>query len=227
MLRPEGALPACTHLSYPKRTCDPTTNLSCSLQSVHGDESGVGFDARNERVSRRKHLGFMQSLGLRKASGYGPSDGVRTDEWAFVGTDGRSYGVLPKAMVIALWKKKKLLAQTLVHHASEEVKKGQQLHRFHKQWKGLVSSLLTLNMIVACQYAACIATCTCMLHEVLAAMLCSLQMIATQLTVPIHVHHWHCMMSAESGELPSRLAMKELDVKTAYTQLRVLDRQNT
>ncbi|KAL3131226.1 hypothetical protein ABBQ38_000524 [Trebouxia sp. C0009 RCD-2024] len=107
-----------------------------------------------------------ESLGLRKASGYGPSDGVRTDEWAFVGTDGRSYGVLPKAMVIALWKKKKLLAQTLVHHASEEVKKGQQLHRFHKQWK-------------------------------------------------------------ESGELPSRLAMKELDVKTAYTQLRVLDRQNT
>lgn len=87
----------------------------------------------------------MQSLGLRKASGYGPSDGVRTDEWAFVGTDGRSYGVLPKAMVIALWKKKKLLAQTLVHHASEEVKKGQQLHRFHKEWKGLASSLLTLH----------------------------------------------------------------------------------
>lgn len=169
----------------------------------------------------------MQSFGLRNASGYGPPDGFRTDEWAFVGTDGRSYGVLPKAMVIALWKRKKLLAQTLVHHAKEGVKKGQQLHRFHKQWKGLASLLLTLYMIVACQHSARIATCTCMLHEMSAAMLCLLQMIATQLTVPIYVHHWHCIMSAESGELPPRLAIQELDVKTAYTQLRVLDRQHT
>ena len=73
-------------------------------------------------------------------SGYGPTDEEKSDEWAFLGLDGRSYGILPKAMIVAFWKKKKLLAQTLVHHASEGVKKGQQLHRFHKQWKGVPSA---------------------------------------------------------------------------------------
>ena len=71
-----------------------------------------------------------------QVTGYGPSDEEKSDEWAFKGIDGRSYGILPKAMIVAFWKKKKLLAQTLVHHASEGVKRGQQLHRFQKQWKG-------------------------------------------------------------------------------------------
>lgn len=36
-----------------------------------------------------------------------------------------------------------------------------------------------------------------------------------------------CMCFAENGELPSGLAIQELDVETAYTQLVVLDSQRT
>ena len=55
-------------------------------------------------------------------------------------------------MIVAFWKKKKLLAQTLVHHASEGPKKGQQLHRFQKQWKGAPhSSLFQLHAAMLLQ----------------------------------------------------------------------------
>ena len=62
--------------------------------------------------------------------------GVEADAWAFVGVDGRSWGVVSKAMMVAFWKKRKLLAQTLVYHASEGVEQGRALNKFYKQWKG-------------------------------------------------------------------------------------------
>ena len=65
-----------------------------------------------------------------------PAEGAQSDEWAFVGNDGCSYGVVTKAMMVSFWKKKKLLSQVFVHHASEGRRGGQQLHRFQKQWKG-------------------------------------------------------------------------------------------
>ncbi|KAL3135326.1 hypothetical protein ABBQ32_007519 [Trebouxia sp. C0010 RCD-2024] len=165
-VKPPPGLAGKAKPSFQVASSAPDLDTSCQEETQPAGQAPVGGQTGTTSLRDSDLQPVKESFGLRNASGYGPPDGFRTDEWAFVGTDGRSYGVLPKAMVIALWKRKKLLAQTLVHHAKEGVKKGQQLHRFHKQWK-------------------------------------------------------------ESGELPPRLAIQELDVKTAYTQLRVLDRQHT
>lgn len=61
--------------------------------------------------------------------------------------DGRSRGLVPKAMVVAFLKKsKKLLAQTLVYHASEGPQHGQALNKIHKQWRGAILDPLHLNL---------------------------------------------------------------------------------
>ena len=66
--------------------------------------------------------------------------GVESDEWAFVGLDGHTWGVVPKAMIVAFWKKK-LLAQTLLHHASQGVEQGRPLNNLYQQWKGAILGL--------------------------------------------------------------------------------------
>lgn len=82
----------------------------------------------------------------------------QTDAWAFVGTNGRSKGFVPKAMIVAFWKKsRKLLGQTLVYHASEGVAQGQALSKIHKQWKGATLDPLHLTP----QWCKVARSCTC------------------------------------------------------------------
>ena len=84
------------------------------------------------------------------SQGQGLSQGQRaqpSDAWAFVGIDGLSRGFVPKAMIVAFWKQsKKLLAQTLVYHASQGPQRGQALSKIHKRWKGAIFDSLHLSL---------------------------------------------------------------------------------
>ena len=88
-------------------------------------------------LSTSSSASVLQNLEKWTGRRHESTQEAKSDEWAFVGYDGKSYGVVTKAMMVAFWKKKKLLSQVFVYHAVEGRKGGQQLHRFQKQWKGV------------------------------------------------------------------------------------------
>lgn len=95
-----------------------------------------------------------------------------SDAWAFVGMDGRSRGFVSNAMMMAFWiKSKKLLAQTLVYHASGGVQQGQALSKIHKQWRGAILDSLPLNLPCCCK------CCPVMLLQVHPPALCCLTVL--------------------------------------------------
>lgn len=64
-------------------------------------------------------------------------------------------GILPKAMM-AFWEKKKLLNQTLVHHASEESRRASSCTDFTKSGKVFTPCSSTKQaLLLPCQHALC------------------------------------------------------------------------
>lgn len=69
----------------------------------------------------------------------------QSDAWVFVGMNGQHRGPVSKAMLVAFWKRSKLLSQTWVYPANKGFKQGRNMGKIHQQWQGATLHPLHFN----------------------------------------------------------------------------------